>query len=108
MMQYVEQGDREFLEELKSKGKEGQKFEPPPGMTFTVGEMKVEGDTATVMVTGTKDGKEETQQFKLIKQDGEWKIDLIPDEAKKMLENMDKMMRGMGDAMKNLEEGGNP
>lgn len=106
-MQYVETGDRDFLESLKSKGQDQKKFGPPEGMSFTIGKVNVQGDTATVSVTGTKDGKDEVQQIKLVKQGGEWKIDLIPDELKKMMEGMGEMMKGMGEAMKKgFEEAG--
>lgn len=45
-------------------------------VTFEVAEVKVDGDTATVEVGATSGGQTETETVPLVKEDGEWKVDM--------------------------------
>jgi hypothetical protein len=55
----------------------------PTGTTYTLGETKIEGDKATVFVKYTSAAAPNTTQgqglpFVVVKEDGQWKIDLLP------------------------------
>jgi len=52
------------------------KQEAPANFTFKVGKATVNGDKATVEVTGTENGETSTQTFNLVKENGKWKLDL--------------------------------
>ena len=43
---------------------------------FTVGKVTVNGDKATVKVTGTVEGKASTESIPLVKENGVWKVDM--------------------------------
>ena len=44
------------------------------GAKFKAVDTKIDGDKATVKIETTKDGKTETEDIKLVKEDGEWKV----------------------------------
>lgn len=46
------------------------------GLKFKVVDTKIDGDKATVKIEGKKDSKSETNDLKLVKEDGNWKVDL--------------------------------
>lgn len=47
------------------------------GAKFKVVDTKIDGDKATVKIEGKKDNKTETADLKLVKEDGNWKVDLF-------------------------------
>ena len=87
-MNCLQASDRAFMEKMEGFAPAGKDFKAPAGATFTVGDAKISGDTATVVVTTKEGGKETTQELKLVKEGGAWKIDLIPDEMHKMAEGL--------------------
>ena len=101
-MQYLQSKDREFLKKMEAKQPSGKEFGAPKGASYRIGEEKIDGETATVKVQLTEGGQEKTQELKLVRESGQWKIDLVPDE---MLQMMEGMMKGMNEgAMKELGE----
>lgn len=47
------------------------------GASFKVIETKIDGDTATVKIEASKNGKaEKPEDLKLVKEDGAWKVDI--------------------------------
>lgn len=57
---------KELSEELKKEGKKMGKVK--------YGEVKVDGDKATMEVTSTVDGKKEDETLSFIKEDGKWVV----------------------------------
>jgi hypothetical protein len=116
-MKYVQTKDRELLQKMEAKQGASKESMVPPNFTYKITGEKVTGDTAVVTVTGNHDGKEQTQELKLVKEDGAWKIDLIPDEMHKIMEGMggaagveamktmgEKMQKEMGEKMQKAIE----
>jgi hypothetical protein len=66
----------------KMKGKEGEVKEEDDFKDMLVGEAKIDGDNATVSVTNTK--KNETVEFPLKKEGGDWKVDFTMTTLMKM------------------------
>jgi len=106
-MKCVESKDRKFFEKMEAK-QPGRMMDPMGArkdLQYSVGEEKISGDTATVKVTVKDSGNEKTEELKLVKEDGQWKIDLIPDDMMKMVEGMEGAMKTIGaDAKKQMEE----
>jgi hypothetical protein len=91
-MNCLQASDRAFMEKMEGFGAAGGDFKAPEGTTFTVGEAKISGDTATVVVTTNEKGNVTTQELKLVKEGGAWKIDILPDEMHKMAEGLKEAM----------------
>lgn len=62
---------KNIQEEMRKKFMDQSK-----NVSFDVKDEKIEGDNATVNVAITQDAKTTTQPFKLIKEDGSWKVAL--------------------------------
>jgi len=45
-------------------------------ISFTVGKVTTEGDKATARVTATVSGQKSTEDIPLVKENGEWKVDM--------------------------------
>jgi hypothetical protein len=107
-MKCVQAKDREFLQKMEAQQKTSTPMMVPKDFTYKINEEKVTGETATVKVTGVQNGKEQTQELKLVKEDGAWKIDLIPDEMQGMIEGIGgaggEAMKAMGEQMKKAME----
>lgn len=108
----LEKSDREWIQELSEKaGKEEDESQHLPDEDsiedYSIGEEKIDGDKATVKVTATTEGKEQTTTFNLVKVDGEWKIDMIPDELKKMGEVFEGFGKEFEKGMEEMMEGVN-
>jgi Domain of unknown function (DUF4878) len=78
-------------------------------MTFTVKDEKVEGDKATVNVDVKEGEKTTTKSFKLLKEEGKWKIELLStgvfmggQENGMTNENVKKFTDSLGAQLKNL------
>jgi len=99
----LEKRDREWIDEMSKKS--GKKDEESDFLTdedsptdYEIGEEKIDGDKATVEVTTESKGKKEKATISLVKEDGDWKIDMIPEELKSfgdMMEGMGKELEGM-------------
>ena len=46
------------------------------GVEFNAVDTKIDGDTAKVKLEGSKDGKTKTNEVDLVKEDGEWKVQM--------------------------------
>ena len=66
-----------IIGELLSSGKEGVMSELK-GIKFSVGEVKVEGDSAKVTLTKEGPGGKDSDTIDLKKIDGRWKVDVEP------------------------------
>ncbi|MGQ9589070.1 MAG: DUF4878 domain-containing protein [Planctomycetota bacterium] len=94
---YVEEKDREFLEKMRKSTGAAKVPEAAADFSFRIVDEKVTGDTATVKVAVKYEGNEDTQELKLVREGGRWKIDLIPDEA---IQGMNVLQRQMEAAKK--------
>jgi Domain of unknown function (DUF4878) len=65
-------GEKDAVEKMKK-----EVIASASKMTFTVKDEKIEGDKATVNVDVKEGDKNSTKPFKLIKEDGKWKIELL-------------------------------
>lgn len=92
------QGDK-FIEKMRNEFKEKSK-----NVTFDVKDEKVEGDNATVNVAVTDNGKTENQTFKLIKENGVWKVSLLSTGINKAGISKEEMQKGMDEIEKGMEE----
>jgi hypothetical protein len=109
LMQCLESKDREFLKKMEAKQPAGREFGPPKGASYRIGEEKIDGETATVTVVTIEGGQEKPRELKLVRESGQWKIDLVPDGMLQMVEGMMKgmdegAMKGMGEAMQGFGE----
>lgn len=108
-MEFVEKSDREFIKKMQEENTARQDFGPPKDATFVLGEEKIDGDKATVEVATRKDGEEEKNTLNLVRQDGVWKIDLIPDEMKQFMEGLkgmsESLKRGVEEMGESMKEG---
>lgn len=66
-----------IIGELLSSGKEGVMSELK-GIKFSVGEVKVEGDSAKVTLTKEGPGGKDSDTIDLKKVDGKWRVDVEP------------------------------
>lgn len=65
--------DKKELEEIKKEFKEDVAAELK-GAKFSYGDVKINGDKATIEVTMTKDGKDDTDEIEFEKEDGKWVV----------------------------------
>ena len=96
-LEYVQDKDREFLEKMRKPLGAAKVPEKMGDFSYRIVDEKVSGDTATVKVALKYEGKEDTQELKLVREGGRWKVDLIPDEA---FEGMKALQRQMEAAKK--------
>lgn len=94
---YVQEKDREFLQKMRDAAGAAKAPEKTPDFSFRIVDEKISGDTATVKVALKYAGNEDTQELRLVREGGGWKIDLIPDEA---LDGMKAFQRQMEAAKK--------
>jgi hypothetical protein len=98
MFAVIQASDRELLRKLRDQG--GQhSFGPGAGFDYEIGDIRTRGVTATCEVRLSKDGEEETQSLALIKEEGQWRVDLVPDEMVPLFEGLDGMMESMAEGM---------
>jgi len=118
-LKYVQAKDREFFQKMGEMRKSSKPVAPPKDSAYKIGKETITGDTAVVTVTGTYAGKEQKpQDYKLIKEDGAWKIAFLTDDMRKKVEGaggpaaaeaskamMEKMQKQMQEqAQKTLSE----
>lgn len=77
MWDYFSKDTKESLDNNKKLWNEVMADEEIGGMTFEIGKVKVDGDTATSEVTAKMPGEEDdTTTVTLVKEKGKWKVDM--------------------------------
>ena len=105
MHEAIKAKDKERMKSLMSKEdlknwKDDQEIKQDKDQDgdYKVGTAAVSGDTATVEVTYSKEGKETGKmKYHCVKEEGEWKVSM----TKTMEEMMKELFKGLGDAMSN-------
>ncbi len=72
--EYASKDAKPLFAMMASMPKEEKEGNELKGCSFEVVETKIDGDTAKVKIKATKDGKSETEDLDLVKEDGEWKV----------------------------------
>lgn len=103
--QILMRSDSEAVKRLKTKITDEFKKQVKD-VAYSVKNEKINGDSATVDVEMTKEGKKDTHQFNLVKEAGMWKVVLARsggDMFNSMKGNMGREDRGMKDVLQKLE-----
>jgi hypothetical protein len=102
LMAYLQKKDREFLEKMESRQAGKQSLMPAEGADYSIGDETINGETAMVAVTVVQAGKQKTERRRLVQEDGQWRIDLFPDEYLQMIGQTEGLQRALG---KNTRKG---
>ena len=70
-------------------------FTPPKGFEYSIDEVEKNGLKATATVTVRSGGQRSTDTMQLVKERGQWKIDLIPAEMVPIIKQMGGAMNSM-------------
>ena len=88
LLSHVQEADREFLAKVGGTDKAGRFLSLAQGDSWTIGPERREGERVMVSVALDSNGVHTERILALVRENGRWRIDLVPDDVRQRIESL--------------------